>query len=142
MLGQLFQRKRDSAEVATSEFTTSLNSNDIHITPAAADRFTALMADIDDDELTAIRLFVMGGGCGGMTYGMTYAEAASPYDAELNGEGYRLLVDAVALNYLKGCTIDFAKQGLNESFVFQNVFQSVGGSGGCGGCAAAGRGSY
>ena len=142
MLGQLFQRKSGSTEVATASFATNLKEGDIHITPAAADRFKALMADIDDDELTAIRLFVMGGGCGGMTYGMTYAESATPYDAELATEGYRLLVDAVALNYLKGCTIDYAKQGLNESFVFQNVFQSVGGSGGCSGCAAAGRGSY
>ncbi len=64
-----------------------------------------------------------------MAYGMTYAEGISEYDSALAGNGYKIIVDAVALNFLKGCEIDFAQ----DSFVFNNVFQAVGGSGMCGG---------
>ena len=53
-------------------------------------------------------------------------------------EGFQLVVDAVALNFLRGCEIDYVKEGLNESFVFNNVFESVGGSGMCSGCGGSG----
>ena len=122
-------------------FSVELTDADIAVSPAAAERFRALQ-QASDQAFSGIRVFVMGGGCGGMSYSMTYAEDITPFDTILRGDGYQLIVDAVALNYLRGCSIDFAQQGLNESFVFKNVFQSVGGSGGCAGCGAAGRGSY
>ena len=61
-----------------------------------------------------------------------------PADKVLEGEGFKVVVDAIALSYLKGCDIDFTQDGLNASFVFNNVFQTVGGSGTCGACGAAG----
>lgn len=84
-----------------------------------------------DDGIDSVRIFVTGGGCSGMTYGMTYAEETTVYDSVLEGNGFTVLVDTVALNYLRGCEIDF-EQG---SFQFRNVFQAVGGSGACGGCS-------
>lgn len=122
-------------------FADRLDEDDIRLTEQARDRFRALSAQVDA-RLAGIRIYVRGGGCNGMTYGMTMAETTGPLDAVLEGDGFRLVIDAVALNYLRGCTIDYARQGLNESFVFQDVFQSVGGSGACGGCASAGKGKY
>jgi Fe-S cluster assembly iron-binding protein IscA len=75
-----------------------------------------------------------------MTYGMTYAENIDERDKVLEGDGYKMVVDTVAMSYLKGCDIDFIEEGLNASFVFNNVFQSVGGSGACGACGASGGG--
>lgn len=122
-------------------FADRLAEDDIRLTEQARDRFRALNAQVDA-RLAGIRIYVRGGGCNGMTYGMTMAETTGPLDAVLEGDGFRLVIDAVALNYLRGCTIDYTRQGLNESFVFQDVFQSVGGSGACGGCASAGKGKY
>lgn len=122
-------------------FVRDISSEDIDVSPTAAERFRALM-QASDQPFSGIRIFVMGGGCGGMSYSMTYAEDITPLDTVLHGDGFKLVVDAIALNYLSGCSIDFAQQGLNESFVFKNVFQSVGGSGGCAGCGASGRGAY
>lgn len=116
------------------EYTHTLLQGDLQLTPAAEAKFAELLADADP-ELSMIRLFVTGGGCGGMSYGMTYSEGTTAYDSVREGPGYRLAVDAVALNFLRGAQIDFA----HDSFVFNNVFQSVGGSGLCGGCAG-GRG--
>jgi iron-sulfur cluster insertion protein len=110
-----------------------LSDREIRVTDAAREMFAELQGNAEDD-VTAIRLFVSGGGCGGMTYGMTYADKVNEFDSVLQGANFTLVVDAVALGYLQGCEIDFTKQGLNASFVFNNVFQSVGGKGTCGGC--------
>lgn len=114
-------------------YRTEIAEHEIHISLAAAEQLKNLIDSIED-EIAGVRIFVSGGGCSGMTYGMTYAEQTMPYDKVLEGNGFRILVDPVALGYLKGCDIDFADSGLNKSFVFNNVFQSVGGSGGCSGC--------
>jgi len=126
-------------DLSVPEYRTTILAADITLTEAASKKMVELL-DQADDEVAAIRIFVSGGGCGGMTYGMTYSDAVSPYDRVLEGEGYRILVDPVALNYLRGCEVDFASQGLNASFIFNNVFQAVGGSGACGGCGGGGGG--
>ena len=117
---------------AVPSFNTTLLPHEVKLSDSAA----AQMAQI----VEGIRVFVSGGGCSGMTYGMTYAEEALPTDKVFEGEGFKMLVDAVALGYLQGCDIDYVEQGLNASFVFNNVFQSVGGSGACGGCGGGGGG--
>jgi iron-sulfur cluster insertion protein len=124
------------SQTASPAYQTEVTADDIRLTPAAENKLAQLLADAES-EVDAIRVFVTGGGCGGMSYGMTYADdtTTTGYDSMLAGGGYRLVVDAVALNFLRGCEIDFA----HDSFVFSNVFQAVGGSGACGGCAG-GRG--
>ncbi len=124
---------------AAVEFDTQLKPEEVSVTPAAAEQLAQLLAQ-SEDEMAGIRVFVSGGGCSGLTYGMTYAEGTTPFDKVLEGDGFRLMVDAVALAYLRGCEIDFRQQGLNASFIFNNVFQSVGGAGVCGGCGGAAGG--
>lgn len=120
-------------------FNQTIIDEEIKMSATAAEQMKALV-DSAEGGVEGIRVFVTGGGCGGMTYGMTYAEATHPYDKVLEGEGFKLMADAIAISYLKGCDIDYVENGLNSSFVFNNVFQSVGGSGACGGCGAAGGG--
>ena len=110
-------------------FSGIVTDQDVRLSPAAGQKMAELLGEIDED-VEGIRVFVTGGGCSGMTYGITYADSVSEYDCALEGEDYRVLIDAVALNYLRGCEIDFDQ----NSFVFKNVFQAVGGSGACGGC--------
>lgn len=114
-------------------FNTALMESEVRLSDSAAAQMAQIVSSAEDN-VEGIRVFVSGGGCGGMTYGMTYAEAALPTDKIHEGEGFKMLVDVVALGYLQGCDIDYVEQGLNASFVFNNVFQSVGGSGGCNGC--------
>lgn len=122
---------------AEKHYPEQLSAAEIALTPAARAKMAALMQEADAG-IAAIRVFVTGGGCGGMSYGMTFTESTRPHDSLLEGEGYRIVVDPVALNYLEGCEIDFIDDGLRSSFVFNNVFRSVGGSGGCSGCGGGG----
>ncbi len=114
-------------------------TDEIKITPAAAEQLKQLVDQ--EEDIQGVRIFVAGGGCGGMNYGMTFVEEANDRDCTLTtDEGLKVFVDAVALDFLKGVEIDYQEQGLNRSFVFRNAFQAMGGSGACGSCGAAGGG--
>lgn len=126
-------------QAISASYNPSITEAELTVSAMAAEQLAGLMANPDVDA-EGIRVFVSGGGCGGMTYGMTYAESVNASDKVLEGEGFKVVVDAIALSYLKGCDIDFTQDGLNASFVFNNVFKSVGGSGTCGACGAAGGG--
>ncbi|MCG6887634.1 MAG: iron-sulfur cluster assembly accessory protein [Proteobacteria bacterium] len=126
-------------QATAASYSPTISAEELKVSPLAAEQLAGLMSN-PDVEAAGIRVFVSGGGCSGMTYGMTYAESISERDKVLEGEGFKIIADPVALNYLKGCDIDFSQDGLNASFVFNNVFQSVGGSGTCGACGATGGG--
>ena len=126
------------AESAVAQYDASIRPQDISITPEAHVQLANLFAQVDDDEIEAIRVYVAGGGCGGMTYGMTYTDSRSSFDNMLDGEGYSLYVDSVALNFLRGVEIDFVERETGSTFVFNNVFQSTGGTGTCTACGASG----
>lgn len=121
-------------------FRIEIAEHEMKVSPAAAEQLKNLLTSIEED-IAGIRIFVSGGGCGGMTYGMTYAESTMPTDKVLEGDGFKIMVDPVALGYLQGSDIDFVDNGMSKSFVFNNVFKSVGGSGGCSGCGGGGCGS-
>ncbi len=121
----------------TVEYSNDVATGEVTITPAASEQMAKLFKDIEDDDIEAIRVYVAGGGCGGMTYGMTFADRKTEYDKVLKGDGYLFYVDVVALGFLRGVEIDYAARDTGATFVFNNVFQDTGGSGTCGACGAA-----
>ncbi|MGR9108025.1 MAG: HesB/IscA family protein [Gammaproteobacteria bacterium] len=125
-------------ETSTPEFPVSLNEADVRITQSAQDVLAGLLDDADED-FAGIRIYIQGGGCGGMSYSMTFAEEITEYDSVLDCGNFKLMVDPVAFGFLAGCEIDYVTEGLNSTFVFRNAFQAVGGSGKCAGCGGSGH---
>jgi iron-sulfur cluster insertion protein len=119
------------------QFNSQLTSQ-INVSPEAVRQLLALTEN--EDSVNGVRIFVSGGGCGGMSYGMTFVDQPSEYDCHWEKDGLNIYVDAVALSYLEGVEIDYQTQGANASFVFKNVFANTGGSGTCGACGASGGG--
>ena len=119
------------------QFKTRL-TDEIKVSPEAIEQLIAITEK--EDDVNGVRIFVSGGGCGGMTYGMTFVEQANEFDCVLETNGMNIYVDAVALGFLEGVEIDFKTQGVNKSFVFKNVFANTGGAGTCGACGASGGG--
>ena len=114
-----------------------INRADLTVTPAARHKIAELI-DGAGDGINSVRVFVTGGGCSGMEYGMTFADSYDTLDSILDdSEGFRVVIDPYALAYMQGAEIDFSEEGVNASFVFNNVFKVVGGSGACGGCGGA-----
>ena len=122
------------------EYPRTLSENDIDVSAVAGEQLQRLISGVDDDDIEAIRIYVAGGGCSGMTYGMTFTDRHTHYDRVYEGDGYRIYVDAVAFNYLRGVEIDFVTRETGSTFVFNNVFQATGGAGTCGACGMAGGG--
>ena len=120
------------------EYHSTLSENEIKVSAGAAEQFQRLLSEVGDDDVEAVRIYVAGGGCSGMTYGMTFTDRRSDYDRVYEGDGYRVYVDAIALNYLKGVEIDFVTRETGATFVFNNVFRATGGSATCGSCGMAG----
>jgi iron-sulfur cluster insertion protein len=123
-----------------NSFSPQLTESDLALTATAREKMLELFSQVEDDELKAIRVFVSGGGCGGMGYGMTFTDAQSEYDCIRKEEGFDVYVDAVALNFLRGVEIDYVERPTGASFVFNNAFAITGGSGTCGACGSAGGG--
>ena len=115
-----------------------IDDSDLRVTKAARSKIIDLIQNAET-EINSVRVFVSGGGCNGMDYGMTFADASEPRDSILEGEaGFRMVIDPLALAYMQGAEIDYSEDGANASFVFNNVFKAIGGSGACGGCGGAG----
>lgn len=118
----------------SAQFNSQL-TDEIIVSAEAAVQIKAIVDN--EDSVNGIRIYVAGGGCGGMTYGMTFVEQPTEFDCVLKIDGVDVYVDSVALGYLEGVEIDFRNEGVNKSFVFKNVFANAGGSGSCGGCGSA-----
>ena len=119
------------------QYREGIGANEISLTQAAREQLATLCDQVDDDEVEAVRIYVTGGGCSGMTYGMTFTDRRLPWDKVLEEEGFDIYVDAVAFEYLHGAEIDFVARPTGSSFVFNHVFMATGGSGACSGCGAA-----
>ena len=133
------QKAKPATGGGSDIFQSSLTVNDLEVTQAAQDKLHEIITQTDED-VSAIRIYISGGGCGGMSYGMTFTDEKNDFDTALQFDGFKILVDVVALNYLKGAQIDYVQEVGRERFVFNNVFAETGGSGVCGGCGAAGGG--
>ena len=100
---------------AMPEFKATI-TDEVNVTPAAQEKLVELLNA--EDEVNGVRIFVSGGGCGGMTYGMTFAESANQYDSILDKDGLTVYVDAVALAYLSGVEIDYVEQTYGKDDIF------------------------
>jgi len=68
----------------------------------------------------ALRVFVSGGGCSGMQYGMAFEETPRDFDKIVAVDGVRLIVDPTSLMYLQGSTIDFVDSLMGGGFRIDN----------------------
>ena len=100
----------------TPETTTS----SITITPAAAEIVRTLLQDkkIPDYHL---RVFVAGGGCSGLQYGMGFEASPRAGDAVFQvADGVKVLVDPQSAMYLDGASIDYVESLMGGGFRIEN----------------------
>lgn len=67
-----------------------------------------------------IRLGVKTSGCSGMAYKLEFADAQADDDVVFESHGVKILIDPKSLPYLEGTELDYAREGLNEGFKFNN----------------------
>ena len=68
----------------------------------------------------ALRLGVVGGGCSGFSYTMTFDNQPKADDTVIEVGGIRVLVDAASLEYVDGTTLDYVSGLHGSGFKFEN----------------------
>jgi iron-sulfur cluster insertion protein len=68
----------------------------------------------------ALRTFVQGGGCSGFSYGFSIEEEQSEDDFEIPVGSFKVLVDAMSMQYLQGAEIDYKDELMGASFTIKN----------------------
>lgn len=68
----------------------------------------------------ALRVFVAGGGCSGLQYGMTFDDETREGDSEFSTGGLRVLVDPISAGYLMGASIDYVDSLMGGGFKIDN----------------------
>jgi iron-sulfur cluster assembly accessory protein len=125
----------------------------VTLTDKAAAEIKAIMEQ-NGGTYHGLRVFVAGGGCSGLSYGMQIEDqAATAEDQVFETGGVKVIVDGMSYQYLKGASIDFedALQGGGFKINNPNAVKGCGcgnsfaaegsgempaggcGSGGCGG---------
>ena len=67
-----------------------------------------------------LRLGVRTTGCSGLAYKLEFADVINPEDHVFESHAVKVLIDPKSLPYLDGTELDFAREGLNEGFKFNN----------------------
>jgi iron-sulfur cluster assembly accessory protein len=128
----------------------------VTLSDKAAAEIKGIMAQ-NGGAFEGVRVFVAGGGCSGLSYGMQIAdEPATADDLVFENDGVKIIVDVGSHQYLDGASIDFddTLQGGGFKINNPNAVKSCGcgssfateespeaGGGGCG-CGGGGCGSH
>jgi iron-sulfur cluster insertion protein len=91
----------------------------ITITENVDEKIAGILRE-EGNAATALRVFVQGGGCSGMSYGFTLETEQNEDDFVIEQKGVKYLVDAMSMQYLQGATIDYLEDFDGANFVIQN----------------------
>jgi iron-sulfur cluster assembly protein len=97
---------------------SAVETNVITITPTAAEKVRELLTQENDPSL-ALRIFVAGGGCSGLQYGMTLDEEQDGDTIISQGE-FKVLVDEMSLGYINGSQVDYVDSLMGAGFTVNN----------------------
>ncbi len=91
----------------------------ITLTENAASKLGGIMDQKGMKDSHALRVFVKGGGCGGMQYGMTF-DTPREDDEVYEQHGMRVVVDPTSLFYIEGANIDYVDNLMGGGFHIDN----------------------
>ena len=91
----------------------------IDITDSAKNKIKDILYDEGNPKMS-LRTFVQGGGCSGFSYGFTLDEEQNEDDFEIVLDEFKILVDAMSMQYLQGASIDYKEEAMGSQFVIKN----------------------
>lgn len=105
----------------------------IIVTPTAASAVRDILAERKLEGF-ALRVYVAGGGCCGVQFGMALDNITRDNDLTFESDGVKVLVDDQSINYLRGAKIDFVNDPVRGAgfLVDSPSAQKEGGSCACG----------
>ncbi len=105
-------------DVQLTDFNVSPEPT-ITLLPAAATKLREILTSRNMLD-HSLRVFVSGGGCSGMQYGMAIEKEAGEFDTVFETDGIKVLVDPTSISYLSGATIDYIDNLMGGGFRIDN----------------------
>jgi iron-sulfur cluster assembly accessory protein len=97
----------------------SVRENPVTITHKAAEKVAEFMKQEGNTGLY-LRVYVSGGGCSGLSYGMGFEDKKDEDDRVVEQNGVKLLVDSYSQRQLKGANIDYIEGLMGSGFKINN----------------------
>jgi iron-sulfur cluster assembly protein len=91
----------------------------VTITSEAVSQLKSLLEKEANPEV-ALRVFVSGGGCSGLQYGMAFDDNVRPGDEIVEQDGVRILVDDFSAPHIRGSEIDYVDSLMGAGFTVHN----------------------
>lgn len=109
------------ATTTTAPVTTTpgVDVKPLNLTPTAIAKVKEVMAQ-QDPVPAGLRVGVVGGGCSGFQYSMSFENGAGMMDKTFAFDDLKVFVDATSLMYLKGVTVDYVETLEGAGFKFEN----------------------
>jgi len=89
------------------------------VTPVATTKVKEIMSQQNPSPI-ALRVAVVGGGCSGFSYSMSFENAPGVMDKVYTFDNLKVYVDATSAMYLNGCVVDFVETLEASGFKFEN----------------------
>jgi iron-sulfur cluster assembly accessory protein len=91
----------------------------VNLTDAAIGKVKEIMASQDPIPV-GLRIGVVGGGCSGFQYNMSFENQSGMMDKVLKFDDLKVFIDATSAMYLNGCTVDYVETLEAAGFKFEN----------------------
>lgn len=91
----------------------------VTLTGEALSQLKSLLERESNPEV-ALRVFVSGGGCSGLQYGMAFDDNVRPGDEIVETSGVRILIDDFSVPYIRGSEIDYVDSLMGAGFTVHN----------------------
>ncbi len=102
------------------EFNTAEQAAVVTLSEAAATKLRGIMEEKQLIGTHGLRVFVSGGGCGGMQYGMTFDSDPRDVDIVFEQYGLKVIVDPRSVEYIAGANIDYVDSLMGGGFQIEN----------------------
>ena len=106
-------------EIKPQEMPREIKKAPVSLTPTAVAKVKEIMAQ-QNPVPAGLRVGVVGGGCSGFSYSMSFENASGLMDKVFDMDGLKVYVDATSLTYLNGCTVDYIETLEGAGFKFDN----------------------
>jgi len=122
-----------------TKILTDANAATINLSTAASD---AVKNILNERKLEgyALRVYVAGGGCCGVNFGMALDNNFRDVDTTFEVNGVKVVVDEVSIDYLRGASIDFVNDPVRGAGFAVDSPNAKGHSHSEGGCACGSEG--
>jgi len=91
----------------------------VTVSSKAAEKIKEFMKE-ESDSPQYLRVYVQGGGCSGLSYGMGFEKESEEDDLVIEENGVKILIDSYSIDHLKGANVDYIESLMGSGFKINN----------------------